>query len=115
RRHGAGLPLRTAMQCIAKEGRGVLVVIRNEEDTKSLVERIHQYEMEDHGVGIAREEPSNDWRTTGAGAQILADLGVRKLRVLGAPKKYPGLSGFDLEVVEYVNCNYDNDTSLCPC
>lgn len=103
RRGDAGLPLRKAMRRIAEEGSGVLVVIRNEEDDKRLVERIHQYQMEDHGVEIGhREDPGEDWRTTGTGAQILADLGVHKLRVLGAPKKYPGLSGYELEVVEYV-------------
>jgi 3,4-dihydroxy 2-butanone 4-phosphate synthase/GTP cyclohydrolase II len=111
KRQGSSLSLRTAMQYIAQAGRGVLVVIRNEEDSKSLVERIHQFEMEDHGVALAREEPTADWRTTGAGAQILADLGVRKLRVLGTRKKYPGLSGFNLEVVEYIHFNYDPATS----
>jgi 3,4-dihydroxy 2-butanone 4-phosphate synthase/GTP cyclohydrolase II len=103
RRGDVGLPLRKAMRRIAEEGAGVLVVIRNEEDDKRLVERIHQYQMEDHGVEIgSREDPGEDWRTTGTGAQILADLGVHKLRVLGAPKKYLGLSGYELEVVEYV-------------
>jgi 3,4-dihydroxy 2-butanone 4-phosphate synthase/GTP cyclohydrolase II len=102
-RDQSALPLRRAMQRIAREGRGVLVVIRNAEDSKSLVERIHQYGMEDHGVGSPpSEENRDDWRTTGAGAQILADLGVRKMRVMGAPKKYLGLSGYNLEVVEYV-------------
>jgi 3,4-dihydroxy 2-butanone 4-phosphate synthase/GTP cyclohydrolase II len=43
-----------------------------------------------------------DWRLTGAGARILADLGVHKLKVLGTQKKYVGLSGFDLEVSEHV-------------
>ncbi|MFM8333206.1 MAG: bifunctional 3,4-dihydroxy-2-butanone-4-phosphate synthase/GTP cyclohydrolase II [Candidatus Methylumidiphilus sp.] len=105
RRGEAILPLRTAMRRIALEGRGVLVVIRQEEDTKSLVERIHQYSMEDLGIESQQDKPSggDDWRTTGTGAQILADLGVRKMRVLGAPKKYLGLSGYDLEVVEYVS------------
>jgi 3,4-dihydroxy 2-butanone 4-phosphate synthase/GTP cyclohydrolase II len=98
------LSLRHAMQRIAQEGRGILVVIRNAEDTKSLVECIHRYSMEDHGVEVPRpEERGDDWRTTGAGAQILADLGARKIRVLGAPKKYMGLSGYDLEVVGYVS------------
>ncbi len=107
KRSESGLPLRSAMKSIAEEGRGVLVVIRNEEDTKSLVERIHGYQMQDHGVELPQKEKeqSEDWRTTGAGAQILSDLGVHKLRVLGAPKKYPGLSGYNLEVVECV----DND------
>jgi 3,4-dihydroxy 2-butanone 4-phosphate synthase/GTP cyclohydrolase II len=107
KREKTGLPLRSAMKRIAGEGRGVLVVIRKEEDDKSLVERIHHYQMEDHGVELApRDEKTEDWRTTGTGAQILADLGVHKLRVLGgAPKKYLGLSGYDLEVVEYVSCD----------
>jgi len=106
KRDGVGLSLKHAMKRIADEGKGVLVVIRREEDDKSLVERIHQYQMEDHGVELApreRDEKSDDWRTTGTGAQILADLGVRKLRVLGSsPKKYLGLSGYGLEVVENV-------------
>ena len=41
-------------------------------------------------------------RTYGIGAQILFDLGVRKMRVLSAPKRMQGISGFGLEVVEYV-------------
>ncbi|QSA97681.1 bifunctional 3,4-dihydroxy-2-butanone-4-phosphate synthase/GTP cyclohydrolase II [Methylococcus sp. EFPC2] len=106
RREDSGLPLRRAMEKIARAGCGVLVVIRREEDTKSLVERIHQYSMEDHGVvPQSSEESGDDWRTTGTGAQILADLGVRKLRVMGAQKKYLGLSGYDLEVVDYVSCD----------
>ncbi len=107
KRSDSGLPLRRAMQRIAEEGRGVLVVIRNEEDTKSLVERIHGYQMEDHGIEppSVEAQSSEDWRQTGAGAQILSDLGVRKLRVLGAPKKYPGLSGYNLEVVDSVSCD----------
>jgi 3,4-dihydroxy 2-butanone 4-phosphate synthase / GTP cyclohydrolase II len=105
RRGDTGVPLRAAMRRIAEEGSGVLVVIRNEEDDKALVERIHQYQMEDHGVAPAiGEERREDWRTTGTGAQILADLGVRKLRILGVRKKYLGLSGYDLEVVEHVVC-----------
>ena len=105
KREGASLPLRTAMERIAAEGVGALVVIRREEDDKSLVERIHQYQMEDHGVELSTQTPHHeDWRTTGTGAQILADLGIRKLRVLGgSPKKYLGLSGYGLEVVDFVS------------
>jgi 3,4-dihydroxy 2-butanone 4-phosphate synthase/GTP cyclohydrolase II len=43
-----------------------------------------------------------EWRRNGAGAQILADLGLGKLRVLGTPRRQVGLAGFGLEVVEYV-------------
>ena len=44
-----------------------------------------------------------EWRRNGAGAQILADLGLGKLRVLGTPRKQVGLAGFGLEVVEYMS------------
>lgn len=104
KRSECSIPLRQAMKKIADEGRGVLVVIRQEENNQSLIERIHQYQMEDHGVVLNRKEgKTEDWRTTGTGSQILSDLGVRKLKVLGTQKRYFGLSGFDLEVVEYVN------------
>lgn len=108
RRQDEGMRLRDAMKRIAEEGRGALVVIRKEEDDRSLVERIHQYQMEDHGVDIKniREDNNLDWRTTGTGAQILADLGIRKMRVLGTgtQKKYLGLSGYNLEIVEHLTC-----------
>jgi 3,4-dihydroxy 2-butanone 4-phosphate synthase/GTP cyclohydrolase II len=97
------ITIRQAMQKIADEGRGVLVVIRQCEDNKSLVEGIHRYHMEDHGIlssSIKKKKPS-DWRTTGTGARILADLGVKQMKVMGVEKKYFGLSGYNLEVVEY--------------
>ena len=83
------------MKKIAGEGRGVLVVIRQSEDNKSLVGLIHRYQLEDNGVlGTANAPDAADWRMTGAGARILADLGVHKLKVLGTEKSmlgYPGL------------------------
>jgi len=103
KRNDSTVSIRTAMQKIADEGRGVLVVIRQSEDNKSLVELIHRYELEDNGVvGTANVADEANWRMTGAGGRILADLGVHKLKVLGAHKKYVGLSGFDLEVSELV-------------
>ena len=81
----------------------MLVVIRQSEDNKSLAELIHHYQLEDHGiVSPAQTIGTADWRTTGTGARILADLGVHKLKVLGTQKKYVALSGFDLEVSEHV-------------
>jgi 3,4-dihydroxy 2-butanone 4-phosphate synthase/GTP cyclohydrolase II len=103
KRSDGSISIRSAMQKIAEEGRGVLVVIRQSENNKSLVELIHRYQLEDNGVlGMATAPEAPDWRMTGAGARILADLGVHKLKVLGTPKKYIGLSGFDLEVSEHI-------------
>ena len=46
---------------------------------------------------------SDDLRTYGIGAQILADLGIHKMKLLSAPKKFHALAGFGLEVVEYIS------------
>jgi 3,4-dihydroxy 2-butanone 4-phosphate synthase/GTP cyclohydrolase II len=46
---------------------------------------------------------SRELRTYGIGAQIIADLGIRKMRVLSAPWKLTGLAGFGLEVIEYID------------
>jgi 3,4-dihydroxy 2-butanone 4-phosphate synthase/GTP cyclohydrolase II len=103
KRSDCNVPIKVAMQKIAKEGRGVLVIIRQSENNKALAELIHSYQLQDHG--LINSEHTNeqvDWRTTGTGARILADLGVQKLKVLGVQKKYIALSGFNLEVAEHV-------------
>lgn len=101
RRNEASLSIRSAMEKIATEGKGVLVLIRQSENNKALAEQIHRYQLEDNGHHITAHNDV-DWRTTGTGARILADLGVKKLKVLGIQKKYIALSGFDLEVCEHV-------------
>ena len=103
KRSDCHMPIRLAMQKIAEAGRGVLVVVRQNETNKMLAELIHSYQLQDNGiVGSVYGQDVVDWRTTGTGARILADLGVRKLKVLGAQKKYVALSGFALEVAEHV-------------
>jgi len=102
-RSDCNMPVRLAMQKIAEAGKGVLVVIRQSENNKALAELIHGYQLQDNGIAHASQTNNDpDWRTTGTGARILADLGVRKLKVLGTQKKYVALSGFDLEVAEHV-------------
>lgn len=104
KRSDCSLPVRDALKNIAEAGRGVLVIIRQKEDNKSLVELIHAYQMQDHGIKHGQDLSADaDWRTTGTGSRILSDLGVRRLKVMGTQKKYIGLSGFDLEVVEHVD------------
>ncbi|KAA3628879.1 MAG: 3,4-dihydroxy-2-butanone-4-phosphate synthase [Proteobacteria bacterium] len=101
----ASYSLRRAMQQITRAGSGVIVVLHMEENAQDLVRRIRAYDLEDQGGKWPRQEPVNDLRTHGIGAQILADLGVRKMRVIvHTPKRVHALSGFDLEVVEYVAC-----------
>ena len=92
-----GLPVRTAMQRVAEAG-GVVVVLRGQESDASLVQRFG----DEHHVDDARDEAAV-LRTYGVGAQILADLGVARMRVLSAPKRLHGISGFGLEIVGYEN------------
>ncbi len=101
-RHGDfSWPVRRALERIAQEGQGVVVLLRKPESTRELVQQIVSLNKPDEG-----HEPTGPvLRTYGLGAQILSDLGVRKLRVLSTPKKMHGLSGFGLEVVEYVPCD----------
>lgn len=100
---GCGWPLRDAMRQIAAAGEGVIVVLRNRDHAEGLLGRIRDLDRQDREEQIPHRCPDrNTLRTYGIGAQILADLGVRKMRVMSAPKAMHGISGFDLEVVEYV-------------
>ncbi|MDH5784896.1 MAG: bifunctional 3,4-dihydroxy-2-butanone-4-phosphate synthase/GTP cyclohydrolase II [Chromatiales bacterium] len=101
-RRDCGWPLRDAMRRIAEEGEGVVVVLRQQEDADTLLRHIKDYEMQDKGVPVPEKGRSDDLRTYGIGAQILIDLGVKKMKVLSTPKKMHALSGFELEVTEYV-------------
>ncbi len=96
-----GLPLNVAMREIDRAGSGLILVHGAQEDDQGLLRLIReQPEPEVFENGDNRR--SRELRTYGIGAQIIADLGVRKMRVLSAPLKLTGLSGFGLEVIEYV-------------
>ena len=101
RDHAMGWPLRAAMARIAQEGHGVIVILRPDETPRDLMDAVQSL-----GRDAAPPSPqagAKVLRTYGIGAQILRDLGVTRMRVLSAPKQMHGLSGFDLEVVEYVD------------
>lgn len=97
-----GWPLRSAMQRIAKEGHGVVVILRPEETPRDLMDAVKAISQV-AAAATPRHAGMEVLRTYGIGAQILRDLGVSRMRVLSAPKQMHGLSGFDLEVVEYVD------------
>ncbi|MGH8189032.1 MAG: 3,4-dihydroxy-2-butanone-4-phosphate synthase, partial [Steroidobacteraceae bacterium] len=96
-----GWPLRSAMQRIASEGHGVVVILRPEETPRDLMDAAAAIGQSESPK--SRQAGKKVLRTYGIGAQILRDLGVTRMRVLSAPKQMHGLSGFDLEVVEYVD------------
>jgi 3,4-dihydroxy 2-butanone 4-phosphate synthase/GTP cyclohydrolase II len=96
-----GWPLRSAMQHIAEHGAGVIVVLRPEETAREFVAAVRGLSAE-AAPRIPSPAPAMDLRTFGTGAQILRALGVRRMRVMSTPRHMHALSGFGLEIVEYV-------------
>lgn len=105
RREGArSWPLNQALRRVAEEGKGVIVLLNDAEDRHSLADRIHEF----FGDGPAKPgqgSSSGIYFTVGTGSQILKDVGVGKMRLLSAQIKFSAISGFDLEVVEYLPYN----------
>jgi 3,4-dihydroxy 2-butanone 4-phosphate synthase/GTP cyclohydrolase II len=102
-----GPQLETAMQKIAEEGRGIIVYLRQEGRGIGLVNKLRAYELQDCGADTVEANESlgfqPDQRDYGIGAQILTDLGASKLRIMtNNPRKFVGLSGYGLEIVERV-------------
>ncbi len=94
-------PLDRAMARIAAEG-GVLVVLGREMDSESLLDQLKAFAARQRGDQIGAKRSDEATRTVGVGSQILADLGVHRMRLLSSQKRYHALSGFGLEVTEYV-------------
>jgi len=97
-----GWPLRSAMRRIAREGAGIVVLLRYPEPPRQLVGAVRALAANGRS-DVSRRERVAVLRTFGTGAQILRDLGVTRMRVLSAPKQMHAISGFGLEVVEYVD------------
>ena len=86
-----------AMRIVAHHKEGVIVLLRRHEPTAEILGRLRE--------PAAKRRAARKWdpRLHGIGAQILRDLGVGKMRVMARPKRIPSMSGFGLEVVEYVS------------
>jgi 3,4-dihydroxy 2-butanone 4-phosphate synthase/GTP cyclohydrolase II len=104
RRSDFGLPLRTALAEVAAADSGMVLVLGADHSEEELLRLIHQ-QQQPAVAANGDNRRARELRTYGIGAQIIADLGVRKMRVLSAPLKLSGLAGFGLEVVEYVHPN----------
>lgn len=95
-----GWPLRAAIRRVAGEPSGVIVILRPEETPREFMDSVRQINAKPVS---APNVGATVLRTYGIGAQILKDLGLKRMRVLSAPKQLQGLSAFDLEITEYVD------------
>jgi 3,4-dihydroxy 2-butanone 4-phosphate synthase/GTP cyclohydrolase II len=103
-----GGQLHKAMELIEKEGSGVILYIRQEGRGIGLVNKLKAYALQDQGLDTVEANErlgfAPDMRNYGIGAQILVDLGVKKMKLItNNPKKIVGLEGYGLSIVEQIS------------
>jgi 3,4-dihydroxy 2-butanone 4-phosphate synthase/GTP cyclohydrolase II len=114
-----GPQLQKAMSMIDKEGRGALLYIRQEGRGIGLVNKIKAYALQDQGLDTVEANEKlgfkPDMRNYGIGAQILVDLGIRKMKLMtNNPKKMVGLDGYGLSIVEQIPIEVEpNEFNKC--
>lgn len=102
-----GDQIQTAMKMVEKEGKGVIVYMRQEGRGIGLANKIKAYNLQENGLDTVEANIQlgfkEDLRDYGIGAQILVDVGVRKMRLMtNNPKKIVGLEGYDVTIVDRV-------------
>ena len=94
--------IQRCIQRVASEGSGVVVLLANQESSFDIEASINIALGKKPAPAPVADGSNNAHLTVGLGSQILRDVGVSKIRLMGAPIKYNAISGFDLEVVEFV-------------
>ena len=99
---GTRWPINDVLQRLSREDSGVVVVLCNQYEPDALVEQIERLGDGADPEAAEAEKKGGDLRTIGLGSQILSELGVRRMIVMSSPKRFHALSGFGLEVVDYI-------------
>ncbi|EAQ98591.1 3,4-dihydroxy-2-butanone-4-phosphate synthase [Congregibacter litoralis] len=94
-----GWSVQRSLAAIAKSGSGVLVLLGRSETDEQL---LHSVDLALGEIEPRDPKASDSYNTVGVGSQILRELGVGKIRLMGAPIKYNAISGFGLEVIDYL-------------
>ncbi len=94
--------LRASLRRVAEEGKGVVVLL-DDKQTEDLGASLEAF-LSNRPIKNANTDGAGSYLTIGTGSQILRDLGVGKMRLLSSPIKFNALSGFDLEIVEFISC-----------
>jgi 3,4-dihydroxy 2-butanone 4-phosphate synthase / GTP cyclohydrolase II len=98
---GFGMPLNAALADIARRGRGLALVLGYDEDDQSRLDGLARSQASKVDAS-GRDRAAEELRSYGIAAQIIAELGIRRMQVFGAPKRLHALDGFGLEITEYV-------------
>ena len=97
-----GWNMHRVLEAVAGADTGVVILLGQDEDTEPTLNRLQAFF---DGTSSKPAGPSRAYRNIGTGSQILKALGVRKMRLLSSPMKFNALSGFGLEITEYVEAD----------
>jgi len=102
KKDGGSWTIRRALQKVADEGAGVVLLLGNQSSPVAILDRIATLSGQDRPNSSEQAKQSRATRTVGIGSQILVDLNVQQMRLLSPLKKYHSLAGFNLQVIEYI-------------
>jgi 3,4-dihydroxy 2-butanone 4-phosphate synthase/GTP cyclohydrolase II len=96
-------PIKNVMERMSKEENGIIVILSNQVEPETVLTQIRAADKT-----ISKNKPrtkttSKEFRTIGLGSQILSDLGVQKMIAMSSPKRFHAISGFGLEIIDYIN------------
>ncbi len=97
-----GWSLDAALRRIATEEHGVLVLVSRATDSAELLRQVESYPELPQPRTSSSEKGQRFWRVNGTGSQILRDIGVHRMRVMSSPTRFSAISGFNLEITEFV-------------